>query len=380
MNPKKLFISVDWFLPGTKSGGPARSIANLVEKMTDTDIYIVTRNTDYGSIEPYKDVPSNTWVKHLPHVSVYYISRDQLKRSTFKHLLHEVQADTVYVSGIYSKWFSFLVCQLALRLGFNTVVAPRGMLSPHALKVKPLKKSLFLLYLRLSGFYNKVYFHATSAAEARDIERNIGRCQGITVIPNLPRTLPAAPPPLHKVTNEMKLISLGRISPEKGTLHAIESLMSLKGKISMIIYGTIGDRKYWQSCYRAIQRLPSHVEVLYHGTLGAKSPELLSVIKGAHALLLPSEGENYGHAIVEFLSQGKPVIIGENTPWNELSSHRAGWETDDSSIAEALQSLLDMDQTSYDDWSQGAHAYYQERVLKNVEEQCLKYSEMLRLS
>jgi glycosyltransferase involved in cell wall biosynthesis len=122
------------------------------------------------------------------------------------------------------------------------------------------------------------------------------------------------------------------------------------------------------------------VEVLYHGTLGAKSPELLSVIKGAHALLLPSEGENYGHAIVEFLSQGKPVIIGKNTPWKELSIHRGGWETDDSSIAEALQSLLDMDQKSYDDWSQGAHAYYQERVLKNVEEQCLKYREMFRLS
>jgi glycosyltransferase involved in cell wall biosynthesis len=380
MNPKKLFISVDWFLPGTKSGGPARSIANLVENLDEVQIFIFTRNTDYGSTEPYSEVPSNTWVKHLPHVHVYYASADQINRGTLKRLLLEVQPDTVYISGIYSRYFSIMARQLAVRMRFYTVVAARGMLSPHALQVKPFKKWGYLLWVRFLGAYRKVHWHATSDIEAKDIARNIGAQSGITFIPNLPRTFEAPPPPLNKVPQAMKLISLGRISPEKGTLKAIEALRPMQGKISLIIYGTISDRKYWQKCYRAIQRLPSHVEVLYHGTLGAKSPELLSVIKGAHALLLPSEGENYGHAIVEFLSQGKPVIIGSKTPWKGLELARAGWETDSSSLTWALQSLLVMGQVTYDQWSQGASSYYREKVLKNVEEQNAKYLEMLKLS
>jgi glycosyltransferase involved in cell wall biosynthesis len=380
MNPKKLFISVDWFLPGTQSGGPARSIANLVENLREVQIFILSRNTDYGSAEPYTEVPSNSWVKYLPHVNVYYASKDHLKRSTFKRLLLEVQPDTVYISGIYSRYFSIMARQLAVRMRLHTVVAARGMLSPHALQVKPFKKWGYLLWVSFLGVYRKVHLHATSGMEAKDIARNIGAQSGITVIPNLPRTLEAPPPPLNKVPQAMKLISLGRISPEKGTLKSIEALRPMQGKISLIIYGTISDRKYWQKCYRAIQRLPSHVEVLYHGSLGAKSPELLTVIKGAHALLLPSEGENYGHAIVEFLSQGKPVIIGRNTPWKGLELMHAGWETDSTTLSSALQSLLIMDHATYQHWSHGALTYYRDKVLKDVEEQKAKYLEMLKFS
>jgi glycosyltransferase involved in cell wall biosynthesis len=181
-----------------------------------------------------------------------------------------------------------------------------------------------------------------------------------------------------KRANELKLVCLSRISPEKGTMEAIESLKSLRGRVFLIIYGSISDKVYWKACYRNIQSLPSNVEVLYHGTLGAKSPELLSVIESAHALLLPSRGENYGHSIVEFLSQGKPVIIGKDTPWKQLEINQAGWETDNASLPKALNQLLAMDHDAYQQWTKGAFSYYEERVLKRVENQLQEYQQMFQ--
>ena len=57
MKRKKILITIDWFLPGTKSGGPVRSYANMMEHLSSYhDFYIITRDTDYCSDEVYKDV------------------------------------------------------------------------------------------------------------------------------------------------------------------------------------------------------------------------------------------------------------------------------------------------------------------------------------
>jgi glycosyltransferase involved in cell wall biosynthesis len=378
MNQQKLLISIDWFLPGTNSGGPARSIANLIDRLSHAQIYIITRNVDYESSIPYTEVPPNEWVQYSSNVKVYYAASDQLKPELFKRLLIEVSPDSVYISGIYSRLFSIGMRRIALSLGIPTIIAPRGMVSDHALGVKPFKKHVYLWWMRLTSSFRKVYFHATSPQEAKDISKRLGKNCGISVIPNIPRTFPRPNSPLMKRANELKLVCLSRISPEKGTMEAIESLKSLRGRVFLIIYGSISDKVYWKACYRNIQSLPSNVEVLYHGTLGAKSPELLSVIESAHALLLPSRGENYGHSIVEFLSQGKPVIIGKDTPWKQLEINQAGWETDNASLPKALNQLLAMDHDAYQQWTKGAFSYYEERVLKRVESQLQEYQQMFQ--
>ena len=38
-----------------------------------------------------------------------------------------------------------------------------------------------------------------------------------------------------------------------------------------------------------------------------------------------TSGENFGHAIIEALACGCPVIISDQTPWNDLESFGAGW-------------------------------------------------------
>jgi len=79
-------------------------------------------------------------------------------------------------------------------------------------------------------------------------------------------------------------------------------------------------------------------------------------------LLLPSEGENYGHAIVESLAEGRPVIISKHTPWQQLSDHCAGWDVSADDLPQTLQRLLDLGQTEYNQWMDGAKRYHQTHI------------------
>jgi glycosyltransferase involved in cell wall biosynthesis len=86
-------------------------------------------------------------------------------------------------------------------------------------------------------------------------------------------------------------------------------------------------------------------------------------LASAHALLLPSEGENFGHAIVEAFANGRPVLISKNTPWKNLAAQRAGWDVSHTDLPLALAELAAMDQARYDEWCGGAAAYYEKQIL-----------------
>jgi len=101
--------------------------------------------------------------------------------------------------------------------------------------------------------------------------------------------------------------------------------------------------------------------VNYHGSCA--SHEVAHHLASAHALLLPSEGENFGHAIVEAFANGRPVLISKNTPWKNLAAQRAGWDVSHTDLPLALAELAAMDQARYDEWCGGAAAYYEKQIL-----------------
>jgi len=64
MTPKRKIILcfVSYYLPGFRSGGPVRTIANFVDHLGDEfDIRIVTRDHDALVAEPYPDVVIDEW-------------------------------------------------------------------------------------------------------------------------------------------------------------------------------------------------------------------------------------------------------------------------------------------------------------------------------
>ncbi|MBI2280223.1 MAG: hypothetical protein HYU68_05995 [Bacteroidetes bacterium] len=95
-----LLIFIDWYKPGFKAGGPIRSISNLVSYLSETtNVYIVTRNTDYLESIPYSNVNSNSW-NQLDNSSVFYLSTNKINYSSIKKIIIETKPDCIVIACI----------------------------------------------------------------------------------------------------------------------------------------------------------------------------------------------------------------------------------------------------------------------------------------
>src|SRR6266550_7544221 len=76
MQTKKpiVLVLVRYYLPGYKSGGPVRTIANLVDHLSDDlEFRIVTRDRDSLDELPYPGIKVDAW-NRVGKALVYYIS------------------------------------------------------------------------------------------------------------------------------------------------------------------------------------------------------------------------------------------------------------------------------------------------------------------
>ena len=79
---------------------------------------------------------------------------------------------------------------------------------------------------------------------------------------------------------------------------------------------------------------------------------------------MPSKSENFGHAIFEALSAGKPVITSHATPWNDLLANKAGMNIspEESELTDALAFFASMSNENYSEFSENASTYIAERT------------------
>ena len=356
---KKILVFIDWFLPGYKAGGPIRSVANMVDTLHEYfDFYIVTSDCDYLETEPYPDIERNKWLDFESKAKVFYFSDDKLSKENLFNLIKNTDFDSAYINGIYSYFFSILPLRLLKKCEKKVIIAPRGMLSKQAFSAKQFKKKVFIFIAKISGLYKGVYFQATDDKEAQDIKKILSNKANILVVPNLPRKiLSKEPGQIIKQKGELKLVSIARISAEKNTLFALQILASANftGKIEYNLYGSIYNDKYWKECKEIINQLPENIKVNYKNSIN--SNKIHETYLKYHFAFMPSKGENFGHSIFEALSSGCPVIISDQTPWQNLEDKKTGWDislNDKEKFQKIIQKCIDMDQEEYDKLSQNA--------------------------
>ncbi len=144
----------------------------------------------------------------------------------------------------------------------------------------------------------------------------------------------------------------------KGLIHALQWLSLLSGEIEYGIYGIIDDPAYWEECSQIISKLPVNIIVKHYGHIAHH--DVPGILAQHHFFLLPTLGENYGHAIVEALEALVPVVISDNTPWHDLFLENAGWDialTDVDAWRRALQTCVDMEQEQYSRMKQSVSSY-----------------------
>jgi glycosyltransferase involved in cell wall biosynthesis len=84
------------------------------------------------------------------------------------------------------------------------------------------------------------------------------------------------------------------------------------------LYGSVYNQEYWEECRAVIGGLPPNFIVNFIGSL--EKEKVSDTLKNYHFMFMPSQGENYGHSIVESFMAGRPVIISDKTPWKNLVS------------------------------------------------------------
>lgn len=380
----RILAFIDWYLPGYKAGGPVTSLATMIDRLKeDFDFYVITRNHDYMETEAYPEIEANTWIERDKHLHVYYFSPEKLNTQNLKKIALSSEAETWYITGIYSRYFSIIPLRLSRKVKIQRcVLAPRGMLSEHALGLKTVKKRIFLFFARMLQLYSRVVFQSTSEQETIDI-KGIVPDASVVFAPNLPRLAGKEwKKSLAKKKASLELIFLGRIAPEKNTVEAIEMLKDWSesthykssADISLDIYGQVYNEAYWQRCQDLIRQLPSNISVRKKETV---SPEVLpELLRKYHVLFLPSKGENFGHAIIESMAAGLPVIISDQTPWKGLEKKGCGWDlslSDREKFIDAIQSCIDLEDEAYTKMSQSAFDYAKKVAEDDTALQAHKY-------
>lgn len=323
-NKPKVLIFIDWYLPGYKAGGPISSCANVVAMLGNSiGFKIITRDRDYLDTHPYPNVEIDAWTT-AGKAQVMYLSPPRQTLSVIAKMISEHPDYLIYINGLFSKTFSIFPLIAVRRQKRRAMVAPRGMLASGALGIKGRKKQLYLAFAKRLGLFSQIQFHATHSHEAEDIQSSISARNGVTVIPNIP-ALPTEGSLLPlKETNQIELLSIARVAQEKNTLFAIACLRSIPPDIRVNFQwiGPVYDTTYFEKCKHAVSLLPENVRISFPGSVPPN--QLYDYYNSAHLFFLPTLGENYGHAIIESMLAGTPVLISDRTPWQRLEENNLG--------------------------------------------------------
>jgi glycosyltransferase involved in cell wall biosynthesis len=125
--------------------------------------------------------------------------------------------------------------------------------------------------------------------------------------------------------------------------------------------GGYQNEPYFTEFQNAISALPTQHQVKYLGELGVD--EIAEHLTQCDLLINASISENFGHAMAEALSAGVPILVGPNTPWQQLWEAKAGEVAEYSSqgFAAAMDKFASMDSATHNQFKVGAIQHFAER-------------------
>lgn len=357
----RVLVSVPYYLPGFKAGGPIQTLKNMVERLGDEiEFSLLTADRDLGDAQPYPDVPIDQW-HTLGKARVCYLSPKERRLTCWRRRLNELEYDVLYLNSF---WHHDSRCALWLRrLGLAprrpTIVAPRGEFSPGAYRLKALKKQAYLSLARWFGLCRDVLWHASTTREEEDIRSMIGRSVSVVCAVDLT--------PAGEYSNSLQRAKLpgaatialvGRVSRMKNVDYALRVLAEVHGDVEFRILGPREDREYDAECAALAERLPAGVRATMVG--GVPPEDIGRELAAAHLMFLPTRGENFGHAIIEALRAGCPALVSDQTPWRDLERHGAGWVVpldQPERFRAVVQQVIDMPEAEWRAWSNGARQF-----------------------
>jgi glycosyltransferase involved in cell wall biosynthesis len=363
--PRPIILAlVGFYPPAFLAGGPTRSVPRILARLGDElDFRVLTRDRDLGVPGPLSGVVPDRWV-YRDGGRCMYLSRRHRLAAGLASAIGRTRHDVLYVNSVFAVEFSLiplLLRRAAILPRRGLLIAPRGELDADALAIKRTRKRLYLWIVRLLRLVDDAIWHAATEEEATAIRRRFGTQARVMIARDIPGASIATGDPPVKARNALRVAFLGRISRMKNLDFAIAVLTGVGGSVEFDVYGPIEDRQYWEQCQALMRTLPPNIRSIYRGIV---EPEMVGdVLGGHHLLFLPSRAESFGHAIVEGLAAGCPVLTSDRTPWHGLTARQAGWDlplSESDRFREVIERCVAMSQEEFDEWSQGARSLARE--------------------
>ncbi len=319
MRKPVVLVFIDWFYPGFKSGGPATSLFSLINLLSNQIHFkVVTRNYDYMESDTPYNLQANIWLKIFDGFEIYYLPDRDNSFNKMKEIISHANAELYYINGIFSYHFNLIPLFLLKKSANNVIISSRGMLAKQALAIKWWKKKWYLILFKNIVKNTSVKFHASSKHEAVEINQQFGRANIHVIFNTNDLVLNSKFAHIEKF-NTLRLLYLGRISPEKNLHTLLHALALINLPVSLTIVGKVYNEQYFKECIKLIKKMPTNITIDILKAI--EKTEIENTIQLHHALVLPSLSENFGQAVVESLACGRPVIVSENTLWKDYEDN-----------------------------------------------------------
>jgi glycosyltransferase involved in cell wall biosynthesis len=353
------------FWPGHEATGPNQSFRALATSLGDEfDFRVIARDRPFGA--RHAAAPSGEWVDE-GFACFRYCEITPCRRAIgLGNALRSSPHDILMINSFFDREFAIPALMMR-RLGLlprrPTILSPRGEFSAGALGLKAVRKKAYLGIARRTGLLNGVWLHATAESEAAEISARCPWAERIVVAPTVRLLAPRPSRRSAQPGERLRLVFLSRIDRMKNLDYALRVIELANVPLSFDIFGPVSDEGYWAECQIMIARLPANIAVRYCGAI--PNADVRSRLSEYDLFILPSRGENFGHAIFDALEAGLPVLLSNRTPWRNLEAQRAGWSLtleDPRQFAEIIREVARMSSDRRADLSAGARRFAERSV------------------
>lgn len=347
-----VLVLLGCFNAADRVNGPTQSMITLAHALSDRFRFRVVARADPGE--------TGRWTQ-MAGVERFPLRYDALLPLRLRRVISKTPHDLMISNGFFDRRLTIqavLMRRSGLIPAKPFAIAPRGEFNPGALALKTPRKQAYLKLVRRFGLARDIHLLASDEKEKAAIKRVLPGARSILITPNI-RGLDPLPPHSPRPPGEpLRIAFLSRIDPMKNLDLALSLLERSGIPVAFDIIGPTFNPAYWARCRKRIDAMPTRVPVRY---LGPVPPdEVVPTLARYDLMLLPTAGENYGHAIIDSLVAGTPVLVSDRTPWSGLASARAGADLaleDESTWLESIRRFAVMDQEELSTWRAGARAY-----------------------
>lgn len=314
-----VLVLLGCFATGEDATGPIQNLKGMVQSLSDRYRFKVVGVARESDVEQEWRILNG--IDQIPLIPTVYGARG------LRRILNQTPHDALITSGFFDRTMTIpllLMRKLGLVPRRRLMLAAHGEFAPAALALGSAKKKIWIAACSRFDLLADVALQATTPGEVRDIETALPFHDEPTMLNPVIRTSDDLP--YHEQREEgapLRVVFLSRIDRMKNLDVALEILSDCTVEVEFAIYGPITDERYWAACRAMIERMPSNVHISYGGS--APQDQVLDILARHDLFFLPTQGENFGHAIADALIAGTPLLISDRTPWSRVMEVGGGW-------------------------------------------------------